>query len=351
MRTVEQVASYLPSTVVEFLLQTHAAESERAAAAAASAAAAGRRVGGGARAAAAAAAAAPLAPAGPQRQRLATVALFADVSGFTALAEALAAAHGPGAGGEALARHLNTYFAQMVRIIASMGGDIFKFAGDAVLVLWPDVSGMPLEERVQVRARAARSSLAFAACRRQCAAVPPFPRAAAPRRPTPPRPAPPPAPQRAGQCALEIQSNLHKAELHVGVTLSVKIGIGVGEVSVLHLGGVLRRMEYVAVGEPLVQVRRRRASRQCAPSAAPFALARAARGVDADASRPPSPAALLPRRRLRPSTAAKPAARSCSRPRRGRWRAARSAAWTRAASAAAAPCALRATAAASACGR
>ncbi|RYY34780.1 hypothetical protein EON62_02990, partial [archaeon] len=82
-----------------------------------------------------------------------------------------------------------------------------QFAGDAMLVLWPDDPDMPIEERVQ----------------------------------------------RAGQCALEIQTNLHKAELQDGVTLSVKIGIGVGEVSVLHLGGILRRMEYVAVGEPLVQ--------------------------------------------------------------------------------------------------
>jgi hypothetical protein len=44
-----------------------------------------------------------------------------------------------------------------------------------------------------------------------------------------------------------------------GVSLSVKIGIGIGRVSVLHLGGALGRMEYVAVGEPLVQVRAGRA--------------------------------------------------------------------------------------------
>jgi hypothetical protein len=30
------------------------------------------------------------------------------------------------AGVEGLARHLNSYFAQMVRIIASEGGDVFK---------------------------------------------------------------------------------------------------------------------------------------------------------------------------------------------------------------------------------
>lgn len=137
--------------------------------------------------------------------RFSTVCMFADVSGFTALSEAMAR-YGP-EGAEHLARHLNSYFSQMVKIIASMGGDIFKFAGDAMLVLWPDEADMPIEERVQ----------------------------------------------RAGQCALEIQTNLHKAALEAGVTLSVKIGIGVGEVSVLHLGGVLQRMEYVAVGEPLVQ--------------------------------------------------------------------------------------------------
>lgn len=55
------------------------------------------------------------------------------------------------------------------------------------------------------------------------------------------------------QCALRFQQELHRAELAEGVTLSVKVGIGVGTVSVLHMGGMLGRMEYVAVGEPLVQ--------------------------------------------------------------------------------------------------
>jgi hypothetical protein len=35
--------------------------------------------------------------------------------------------------------------------------------------------------------------------------------------------------------------------------LDVKVGIGVGKISVLHMGGLLKRMEYVAVGEPLTQ--------------------------------------------------------------------------------------------------
>ena len=129
--------------------------------------------------------------------------MFADVSGFTALSEAMAK-YGP-EGAEYLAKHLNSYFGQMVKAIASEGGDIFKFAGDAMIVLWPDLDTM------EARAR------------------------------------------RAAQCALAIQEALHAAELSEGVTLSVKIGIGMGRVSVLHLGGVLKRMEYVAVGDPLVQ--------------------------------------------------------------------------------------------------
>ena len=129
--------------------------------------------------------------------------MFADVSGFTALSEAMAK-YGP-EGAEYLAKHLNAYFGQMVKAIASEGGDIFKFAGDAMIVLWPDLGTM------EARAR------------------------------------------RAAQCALAIQEALHAAELSEGVTLSVKIGIGLGRVSVLHLGGVLDRMEYVAVGDPLVQ--------------------------------------------------------------------------------------------------
>ena len=45
-----------------------------------------------------------------------------------------------------------------------------------------------------------------------------------------------------------IQEHLSEANLGEGVLLDVKVGIGVGNISVLHMGGVLRRMEYVAVG-------------------------------------------------------------------------------------------------------
>lgn len=53
--------------------------------------------------------------------------MFADVSGFTKMAEAMAR-YGP-EGAEHLAFHLNQYFSIMVRIIGSRGGDIFKVRG------------------------------------------------------------------------------------------------------------------------------------------------------------------------------------------------------------------------------
>ena len=60
--------------------------------------------------------------------------MFADVSGFTKLSETFAS-KGP-QGAEELAFVLNRYMEQLVRHIARGGGDVFKFAGDAMLVLW-----------------------------------------------------------------------------------------------------------------------------------------------------------------------------------------------------------------------
>eukprot|EP00602_Paraphysomonas_sp_CaronLab_P010748 CAMPEP_0185039174 /NCGR_PEP_ID=MMETSP1103-20130426/35751_1 /TAXON_ID=36769 /ORGANISM="Paraphysomonas bandaiensis, Strain Caron Lab Isolate" /LENGTH=2231 /DNA_ID=CAMNT_0027577957 /DNA_START=219 /DNA_END=6917 /DNA_ORIENTATION=+ len=112
-----------------------------------------------------------------------------------------------GKGAEGLAKHLNSYFSQMVRLIASDGGDVFKFAGDAMIVLWPESQSGDMETTVR----------------------------------------------RAAQCAYAIQENLDQSLMEEGVQLSVKIGIGFGRVSVLHVGGVFGRVEYLAVGEPLIQ--------------------------------------------------------------------------------------------------
>ena len=121
----------------------------------------------------------------PYQTHLETVVLFLDVSGFTKLSEKLATKK---YGAEELAEFLNQYFSQLVRIIYRSGGDVLKFAGDAMIVLWPEATA---DESLSKLVR------------------------------------------RAAACGVQIQENMHSAELADGVTLSVKVGIGAGPVAAL----------------------------------------------------------------------------------------------------------------------
>jgi len=60
--------------------------------------------------------------------------LIADVTGFTKLTELLGA-QGP-AGVELLTESMNQYFSKIINVIYRHGGDIIKFAGDSVIVLF-----------------------------------------------------------------------------------------------------------------------------------------------------------------------------------------------------------------------
>ena len=71
----------------------------------------------------------------PVAQNFPAVVLFADISGFTVLTERLAE-KGP-LGVETLARILNEYFGQLIDIVYEYGGDVVKFAGDALIAVWP----------------------------------------------------------------------------------------------------------------------------------------------------------------------------------------------------------------------
>lgn len=143
-------------------------------------------------------------PTPPFKQIYTTCVMFADVSGFTALCEAMSA-KGP-IGDEYLAKYLNSYFELLVKTVSSQGGDVFKFAGDAMIVLWP-----PSSDDLATRTR------------------------------------------RAGQCALEINDKMQDVRFEDTISLSIKVGVGVGKVAILHVGGEHGRMEYLATGEPLVQ--------------------------------------------------------------------------------------------------
>ena len=140
------------------------------------------------------------------------VSLFADISGFTKLSESFSKVGRTGS--EFLAFCLNRYMEQLINVIGNNGGDIFKFAGDALLVIWPEE-----DEKDESK----REANLISTCRR------------------------------AIQCALSIQSKLNNLEMVKGKILSVKVGIGLGDCKVLFVGGVLKRNEYLIVGEAMRQ--------------------------------------------------------------------------------------------------
>ena len=77
--------------------------------------------------------------------------MFADISGFTNLTETLSKI-GP-EGAEVIAFAINRYMELLVKGIGRSGGDIFKFAGDAMIVVWPPPigkrNGQPSEQDLE----------------------------------------------------------------------------------------------------------------------------------------------------------------------------------------------------------
>ncbi len=67
-------------------------------------------------------------------------ALFADISGFTPLTEALARALGPQRGAEELTRYLNLVYDALIAEVDRYGGSVLSFAGDAI-TCWFDHHG------------------------------------------------------------------------------------------------------------------------------------------------------------------------------------------------------------------
>lgn len=141
-----------------------------------------------------------------QEIRFQAVALFADVSGFTAISEALGQA---GRGGtEELTSILNGYFRPMIDLIESYGGIIGKFGGDAMTVLFPYT---PETQMDTVR--------------------------------------------RSIQCAVEMQANMHHYEAiqtSAGVFgLTMKAGLAMGTTLATSIGDAGIRLEYIIAGRLL----------------------------------------------------------------------------------------------------
>jgi class 3 adenylate cyclase/tetratricopeptide (TPR) repeat protein len=150
----------------------------------------------------------------PVAEELQAAILFADISGFTLLTERMAE-KGP-TGVETLARILNEYFGQLIDIIHDYGGDVVKFAGDAVIAVWPVVPDVAINDTIS---RADQWQWTM----------------------------------RAAECALEIHKRLtnYKAE---DANLYLKLAVSLGKISTIHVGGVFNRWEFLITGTPLVEL-------------------------------------------------------------------------------------------------
>ncbi|CAD7937076.1 unnamed protein product [Amoebophrya sp. A25] len=132
--------------------------------------------------------------------------VFIDASGFTAMTEKLAKQT---RGAEELGGFLNTFFGKLIDIVDGWGGDIIKFSGDAVTVLFPaDTEESALHAPIQ------------AAC-----------------------------------CCQTIHEKLSYYPTPAeGVFFSFHIGVGYGECTLMQVGGVLGRFEYCATGPAFPQI-------------------------------------------------------------------------------------------------
>ena len=133
--------------------------------------------------------------------------LFADISGFTRLTERLAA-KGP-VGAEELTLALNRYFGDLIEIVGEYGGDVLKFAGDALVAVFEDrIPGAALRD----------------------------------------------AAARATSASLIIQRKMQNFPEVEGTKLSLKTVLVAGDLRIMHLGGVFGRCEVLIVGDPLKEV-------------------------------------------------------------------------------------------------
>ena len=143
--------------------------------------------------------------------------LFVDISGFTPLSARLTAEGWDGV--EKLSTILNDYFDKQIEIIVQFGGDITKFAGDALIAVWREDRDSKVEGKNMPNMK-------------------PF------------------TPQLAVQAAVCLTNKLHDYETQANTLLSIKSGIGFGNISEYFVGGINGRWEYLCSGDPLDQVGR-----------------------------------------------------------------------------------------------
>ncbi|XP_062457146.1 adenylate cyclase type 10-like [Rhea pennata] len=134
------------------------------------------------------------------------VLLFADVSGFTALTEKFSQSVSLERGADELTQTLNDYMGDIVEELLGFGGDILKFAGDAVLVLW------------RVRETQLRDTISLVL-----------------------------------QCCRQIQEKYSVRDTDMGLKLRLKIGISAGHMSLLTVGD-RKEQHFLILGKAVGEV-------------------------------------------------------------------------------------------------
>lgn len=153
----------------------------------------------------------------PQSHQFEAAVVFVDLCGFTALADQLGE---PGSSGvEELTHILNGYFERIITLLELYGGQVVKFSGDALLVLFSAHAPLLNEP--------ANRTLQEATLR----AV------------------------QAGQTMRTALTTLSGSLQTEGLaSLKLKVSIAAGHVLAMQVGGVFGRWEYVIAGDALVQL-------------------------------------------------------------------------------------------------
>lgn len=168
-----------------------------------------------------------------------TVVLFADISGFTAVSETCASMGIRG--NEELSFVINRYMEGMVKNLGKFGGDIIKFVGDAMIVMWPRTKAGPSSSSSNPLMPGMNQELSPNEDDEKVLII-----------------------RKAIQCAIDIQKEMNNKKIIANVTsLKVKvsslylfqtflqIGIGYGKCAILYVGGVFNRSEFFTVGPGL----------------------------------------------------------------------------------------------------
>ena len=144
----------------------------------------------------------------PVEYNMNTVALYAELIGITK-SEKLSkyGIKNP----EYISFCFNRFMELLINIIGKNGGDIIKFVGDALMVIWPSIDDNEDKNDLQ----------------ESCI--------------------------RAFQCAKQINKKMLKLNKEGGMNLEIKIGLGVGDCRIFFAGGTFSRSEFLIVGSAIKQ--------------------------------------------------------------------------------------------------